>query len=224
MSPLAVVVGVGPGVGLAVARAFAREGHDIAMIGISEEALAPLAATLVSEGVNVATAAVDAGDDGALRAAVTGFGEAAASAGGTIGVLHYNPSLTTMASPLALTPDALVADLRVGVAGLLSAAQAALPFMTAGARVTATGSATADHPWVEAASVGVQKAALRNLVTALDAVLEPHGIRACSVTVKGVLGAGTPFDAAYVADAIVAAAVRDGGDGWTTEVPFHGRT
>ena len=221
--PLAVVVGVGPGVGLAVARAWAARGHDVAMVGRSEESLGRLVTELrddgVASGVQVSSAAVDVADDPGLRSVVAGFGAAA----GRVDVLHYNPSLTTMASPLTLTPEALVHDLRVGVAGLLSAVQAARPFLRPGGRVTATGSGVADQPWVEAASVGVQKAALRNLVTALDAALRPDGVRACSVTVRGVLGPGTPFDPAYVADALVAAAER-ADEEWTTEVAFHGRT
>ena len=66
--------------------------------------------------------------------------------------------------------------------------------MRAGARVTATGSMAADRPWNEAASLGVQKAGLRNLVRSIDTTLEPDGIRAVSVTVNGTLGAGTAFD------------------------------
>ena len=40
----------------------------------------------------------------------------------------------------------------------------------AGARVLVTGSQAADTPWHEAPSLGMQKAAVRNLVTSLDAI------------------------------------------------------
>ena len=43
----------------------------------------------------------------------------------------------------------------------------------------------ADKPWNRAASLGVQKAAVRNLVHSLDTTLKDDGIRAVSVTVRG---------------------------------------
>ena len=54
--------------------------------------------------------------------------------------------------------------------------------------MVATGSMAADQPWHEAASLGVQKAGLRNLVRSLDATLRDDGVRAVSVTVNGTLG------------------------------------
>ena len=93
--------------------------------------------------------------------------------------------------------------------------------MSAGARVTATGSMAADQPWHRAASLGVQKAGLRNLVHSIDATLEPDGIRAVSVTVRGTLGREGPFTPDRVAEAIHAAAHQDVAD-WRTEIPYEG--
>jgi NAD(P)-dependent dehydrogenase (short-subunit alcohol dehydrogenase family) len=79
----------------------------------------------------------------------------------------------------------------------------------------------ADRPWHEAASLGVQKAGLRNLVRSIDATLEPLGIRAVSVTVNGTLAPDTPFAPEHVADAVFAAAVQDP-SAWRAEVSFDG--
>ena len=49
--------------------------------------------------------------------------------------------------------------------------------MRSGGRITATGSMAADKPWNEAASLGVQKAGLRNLIRSIDTTLKPDGIR-----------------------------------------------
>jgi NAD(P)-dependent dehydrogenase (short-subunit alcohol dehydrogenase family) len=100
--------------------------------------------------------------------------------------------------------------------------QAALPFMPPGARVTATGGATADRPWQQAASLGVQKAALRNLVTALDSALSGHGIRAMSLTVAGTVQEGTPFDPLFIADALYEASQTES-EFWASEIRFTGR-
>jgi NAD(P)-dependent dehydrogenase (short-subunit alcohol dehydrogenase family) len=79
----------------------------------------------------------------------------------------------------------------------------------------------ADHPWHEACTLGVQKAALRNLVRSLDATLAPEGIRAMSLTVRGTLAPGTAFSPDRVADAIyTAAGTRD--EDWRDEVVYAG--
>ena len=140
---------------------------------------------------------------------------------GRIDVLHFNPSAFRQKSPMELTPAELAEDVGLGVGALLTAVQAARPFMTAGARVTATGSLAADKPWNEAASLGVQKAGLRNLVHSIDTTLEADGIRAVSVTVRGSLAKEGVFTPDRVAAAIFAAAAQDE-DAWLTEVPYSG--
>jgi NAD(P)-dependent dehydrogenase (short-subunit alcohol dehydrogenase family) len=113
----------------------------------------------------------------------------------------------------------------LGVGALLTAAQAAHPHMGPGGRVTATGSVAADRPSHEAASLGVQKAGLRNLVHSLDATLRPDGIRAVSVTVDGFLAPkepGSPLHPDNVAEAIYAAAHQDEA-GWRSEVVHPAR-
>jgi NAD(P)-dependent dehydrogenase (short-subunit alcohol dehydrogenase family) len=212
-----LVVGAGPGVGGAVARRFGREGYDVALVSRGEEELTRLGEHLQAAGITTGWSALDLTDEAAFRAAVERFG----GFSGRIDVVHFNPSAFRHQDPLHLSPDALLDDVRLGVAGLLTAVQAARPFMSAGARVTATGSMAADKPWHEAASLGVQKAALRNLVRSLDATLRPDGIRAVSVTVNGTLEKGTGFDPDRVADAIYAAAHQDE-HAWRTELPYDG--
>jgi NAD(P)-dependent dehydrogenase (short-subunit alcohol dehydrogenase family) len=97
----------------------------------------------------------------------------------------------------------------LGVGALLTAVQAARPFMGAGGRITATGSIAADRPSHTAASLGVQKAALRNLVQSIDRTLQPDGIRAVSVTVDGVIDRTDPASPLHpdgIAEALFAAA------------------
>ncbi|MGZ4503172.1 MAG: SDR family oxidoreductase [Nocardioidaceae bacterium] len=216
-SPMIVVVGAGPGIGASVARRYAREGYDVALVSRSQERLDVLGAELQAEGTTTGWAALDITDAAALTAAIDRF----AAESGRVDALHFNPSAFTQKNPLSLSPAELLADVHLGVASLLTAVQAARPHMPAGARVTATGSMAADAPWNEAASLGVQKAGLRNLVRSIDTTLAPDGIRAVSVTVNGTLARGTAFDPDRVADAIYAAAHQPE-DGWRTEVPYDG--
>ena len=216
-NPVIVVVGAGPGMGASVARRFGRQGYDVALIGLPADQLDELGKTLQGEGITTGWTAVDVVDQEGMRAAITRFGDHAHR----IDVLHFNPSAFRQKDPLTLAVDELLEDVALGVGGLLTAVQAARPFMSEGARVTATGSMAADEPWHEAASLGVQKAGLRNLVRSLDRTLEPHGIRAVSVTVRGTLKRGTPFDPDLIADAIFAAAHQPE-DSWRAEVPYDG--
>jgi NADP-dependent 3-hydroxy acid dehydrogenase YdfG len=217
-NPVVIVVGAGPGIGAAVARRFGRAGFAPALIARSPDKLEALGKQLQSEGFTTGWTAVDVTDGPALTAAITTFG----GFSGSIGHVHFNPSAFTAKDALALTADELLGDLRLGVASLLTAVQAAHPFMSAGARVTVTGGATADKPWPQAASLGVQKAALRNLVVSLDAALSPGGIRALSLTVAGTVKEGTAFDPAYIADSVYEASQTDS-EFWDTEIRFTGR-
>lgn len=216
-SPVIVVVGAGPGVSGSVARRFAREGYDVGLLGIDQTELDELAETLRDGGVDVETNVVDITDVDACTRAITSAGEYF----GRIDVLHFNPSAFRQKDPLHLTVPELLQDVALGVGALLTAVQAARPFMTPGGRVTVTGSMAADKPWNEAASLGVQKAGVRNLVHSLDTTLEPEGIRAVSVTVRGTLSREGAFTPDRVADAIHAAAFQDEED-WRTEVPYEG--
>ena len=215
--PVIVVVAAGPGVSGSVARRFAREGYDVALLGIDESVLLTLATELEGLGAAVGHAVVDLTDAEATTSAITRFGEHA----DRIDVLHFNPSAFREKDPLELTVPELLDDVALGVGALLTAVQAARPFMSAGGRVTATGSLAADQPWHRAASLGVQKAGLRNLVHSLDATLSPDGVRAVSVTVQGTLEKHGTFTPDRVADAIWDAA-RQAEDGWRTEIPYSG--
>lgn len=215
--PVIVVVGAGPGVSGSVARRFAGEGYDVALLGQDQAALDELAADLEQRGATVGHAVADVTDVAAATAAVRRFGEHT----GRIDVLHFNPSAFREKDPLTLTVPELLEDVALGVGALLTVVQAARPYMSAGARVSVTGSMAADEPWEGAASLGVQKAGVRNLVHSLDKTLREDGIRAVSVTVRGALAREGAFTPDRVADAIWAA-VTTAEDSWRSEVAYSG--
>ncbi|GAA5070846.1 hypothetical protein GCM10023319_01420 [Nocardia iowensis] len=211
-----LVLGAGPGVGLAVARLFARDGYAVSLACRLPEEAAPLAEQLRGEGFDAEGVGVDLSDPAEVTRVVREVGERH----GRIDVLHFNPSIFRQSDPLQLSVSELIEDFTIGAAALLPAVQAALPFFTEGARVLVTGSAAADKPWNQAASLGVQKAAVRNLVTSLDTTLAPKSIRAVAVQINGVLGEGA-FTRERVAEALHAAAIRPLDD-WTPHVSYNG--
>ncbi|MBB6629098.1 SDR family oxidoreductase [Nocardioides sp. KIGAM211] len=214
-TPAIVVVGAGPGVSGSVARLFAAEGYAVGLVGIDAAPLSELEATIAD--VDVRTAIADLTDVESATHAITGLGDHF----GRIDVLHFNPSAFREKDPLELTVAELLQDVALGVGALLTAVQAARPYLSSGARVTVTGSMAADEPWHRAASLGVQKAGVRNLVHSLEATLAPDGIRAVSVTVQGTLAREGAFTPDRVAAAILAASRQDE-DGWRTDVPYAG--
>lgn len=216
-SPIYLILGAGPGLGLAVARRFAQEGYVAVLATRTADDSAPLAATLEAEGHAAEGVGVDLTDPDDVARVVTAVGERH----GRIDVLHFNPSAWREKDPLHLSVPELLEDVALGAGALLPAVQAAKPYLPSGGRVLVTGSAAADKPSAAAASLGVQKAAVRNLVTSLDTTLAPDGIRAVAVQINGVLGKEGPFSPPPIADAMWQAVSRPD-EGWTPQVAYDG--
>lgn len=217
MTGAVIIAGAGPGVSGSLARLFAAEGHRVGLLGVDAARLDELTEEIRGQGGIADSAVVDLTDTDATRAAVSAMAERL----GVIDVLHFNPSAFREKDPLELSPAELLADVALGVGALLTVVQAARPHLRPGSRITVTGSMAADRPWHRAASLGVQKAGVRNLVHSLDATLKDDGIRAVSVTVRGTLSDSGPFTPDNVAHAIRAAVDQDE-DGWQSEVPYAG--
>ena len=215
--PVIVIIGAGPGVSGSVARRFADEGYDVALLGADQQVIDDLVPDLEARGATVGHTVADVTDEQAARDAVRRFGEHT----GHIDVLHFNPSAFREKDPLSLTVSELLEDVALGVGALLTVVQAARPYMSAGGRISVTGSMAADEPWEKAASLGVQKAGVRNLVHSLDKTLKDDGIRAVSVTVRGSLSREGAFTPDRVAEALWAAITTDESE-WRSEVPYSG--
>lgn len=212
--PTLLLAGAGPRLGGAIARRFARDGYDVALLSEHEGSVTALGEALQAEGITTGWAVADVGDSEALRAAVTRFGEHT----GSVDVLVHNVSVWREASTLDLSPCDLLADVHAGAASLLTSARAAVPFMPSGGAVIATGSAAADFPSPGAPTLGVQKAALRALVQAMAPDYAERGIHCATVTINGVLG--TPgFEPERIAD-VYAEVAAEPRDSWRTVIPF----
>lgn len=215
-APVYLVLAAGPGLGLAAARRFASAGYVAVLAGRTAEGTEPLAQQLREEGFTAEAVGIDLMHADALGASVAEVAERH----GRIDVLHFNPSMWREKGPLELTLEELLADVTLGAGALLPALQAAAPAMPAGARVLVTGSAAADEPYPGACSLGVQKAAVRNLVTSIDATMADRGVRAVAVQVNGELGK-PGFAVAQIAEALFAATTRPDA-GWTPHVAYNG--
>ena len=193
-----VVVAAGPGLGRAVARRFAREGAIIGLIARSTDHLAELAAELRAAGATVAAAACDVADPVTLRQAFVTLRELV----GDPTVLVFNASEYVEGRPAEVSYEAFMHGVYVGVGAALVSVQEVVPAMRSAGRGTLllTGSVAAEKPSVSAATVGVAKAALRNLGLSLHKELGPDGIQAVTVTIRGVLQGPNALDVDEIAD------------------------
>lgn len=192
-NPVALIIGMGPGLSAALAQRFAAGGYVIAGFARSPEKSAALAAELAEQGHKLDLRAVDAGDFAALASAVRAVEDQL----GPVEVLIYNAYSATPAAPSQIPLEALVADFRVNVGGALAAAQAVLPAMQARGKgsILLTGGGLALDPtgWLPAASLAVGKAGIRNLAQSLHKEMEGSPIRVGTVTVTGQILPGTPL-------------------------------
>ena len=193
-----VIVGAGPGIGLAVARRFAREGYTLALIARSAEKLGGYVNELDAHYQHVCAFPADAGDPVTLISTLnqikTELGDPA--------VLVHNAAHVHQGLPSAQDTTELNVDFQVNVASALICAQQVLPAMRArqSGTILFTGGGLALNPAPPYAALALTKAALRSLAYSLGAEVEPDGVYVGTVTVAGSVKPGTFFDPDAIAE------------------------
>lgn len=196
MSQSIMIIGAGPGIGQAVAERFGKAGWTIVLAGRTAARLEALAAALSGQGITAHAVTVDAADPSALRAAIA---EAERLTGGLTAV-HYNAAVVRQQDLFSMTDAEVVGDLATNVAGGLHAIRAAVDrFGTRGGTILVTGGGLGVTPHADYASLGVGKAALRNIVQALAEPLAARNIRIAIATVATLVAPGS-VEASDVAD------------------------
>jgi short-subunit dehydrogenase len=194
----AIIIGAGPGLGLALAEKFGQKGFSIALLARNEENLSVFTKTLEKQEVSVSTHAVDVSDFKALRQTLRGIAQKE-----TVEVVIYNAVKKQFNSPLQLDVEEMVDAYRMDVAAALLSVQTILPFMQENDRGTFlfTGGGAALHPWMQAPTISIAKAGIRSLAFMLAEELQESPIQVGTVTIFGTIKEGTAFDPHKVADA-----------------------
>jgi short-subunit dehydrogenase len=213
-----LLVGAGPGLGLAVARRFAVAGYRVTLVARSTDGLRDLADALADTGASISTVAADASDPEGLGARMREL----YIGNGAPGVIIYNAVMGAPDRLLSSSVAHLQAAYSVDVIGAIVVAQIAAPAMRAAGfgTIIVTAGGFADHPIPALATVSLGKAALRSAATMLGADLEKDGIRVATLTIAGQIVEGTSFDPERIAERYWEVVHADGP--WQAEFRFTG--
>jgi NAD(P)-dependent dehydrogenase (short-subunit alcohol dehydrogenase family) len=198
MSKTIVVCGHGPGISDAVARKFGREGFQVAIVARSKERLEQAAKALTSAGIKAQAFPCDLGNPEAVDEML----QQVRGSLGSITVLHWN-AYTGGAGDLVTAPlEELRRVVDVGVFGLISSVQDAMPDLkaNAGAVLVTNGGfgffdPRADEAGVKFGAMGlsVANSARHKVVRLLNLRLAREGVYVGEVMINGMVK-GTAFD------------------------------
>jgi NAD(P)-dependent dehydrogenase (short-subunit alcohol dehydrogenase family) len=180
--PVAVVTGVGPGLGAALVRRFAPA-YAVAMLARKAEYLQALADEMQHSGATVLALRCDVSD----RAQITEAFRTIRRDLGDPDVLLYNAGSGTFGTITEVTPEQYEADWRVNALGAFVAAQEVAPGMLARGRGTMlfTGATAGVKAGPRSVAFGPAKFALRGFAQALARDLGPQGIHVAWINVDG---------------------------------------
>ena len=179
---IAAVLGVGPGLGAALARRFAQ-GYTVAITARTVEYLHSLAGEIRAAGGQVLEVPADVGDRAQVEAAFKVIREQL----GPPEVLLYNASSSTWGTITEITPEQYEQAWRVNAYGAFVSAQAVAPDMIARGRgvMLFTGATSGVKAGPKSVAFGPAKFALRGLAQSLARDLGPKGIHVAWINVDG---------------------------------------
>lgn len=182
---VAVVVGVGPGLGAAAAERFARGGFAVALMARSEASLTPVERAIAKTGGNALSVPADATDPTALGAAFARVRERL----GAVEVLVYNAGNMYLGGALDTDVAAFEQCWRVGCLGAFVAAREVLPAMLERERGTIlfTGATASLRGGPRFAAFAAAKFALRALAQSLAREFGPRGIHVAHAVIDGAI-------------------------------------
>jgi NAD(P)-dependent dehydrogenase (short-subunit alcohol dehydrogenase family) len=186
--PTLAIVGAGPGMGLAIARTFGKNGFNVALLAREQAKLDKLVAELANEGIMAAGFPADVADRPSLIAALAAVKERF----GPVDVLEFSPANRSLpvAGPVDVTVENLQPQIDFYIYGALTAVQQVLPEMLArgsGTLLFTTG-ASSVYPNPMMGNIGIATAGLRNWVHALHGALAERGVQVGHVAINAWIG------------------------------------
>jgi NAD(P)-dependent dehydrogenase (short-subunit alcohol dehydrogenase family) len=185
---VATVIGVGPGLGAALARRFATE-YSVALVARSEEKLAEFTKEISAAGGTSLAVPADVSKEHEITSA---FERIRRELGDT-DVLLYNAAMRPFGTLMDTKPSTFENTWRVATFGAFLAAQQVVPAMLRKGRgvILFTGATAGVKPFATSAAFGPAKFAMRGLAHVIARDLGPKGIHVAWINVDGAID--TPF-------------------------------
>lgn len=180
--PVAVITGVGPGLGAALARRFAK-GYAVAINARKPDFIRSVAADIRSAGGHALEVPADIGDPAQVAAMFKTIRERL----GAPEVLLYNAGSGSWGTIVDITPAQYESDWRVNALGAFVSAKEVAPDMIARGRgvMLFTGATAGVKAGPKSVSFGPAKFAMRGLAQSLARDLGPKGIHVAWINVDG---------------------------------------
>jgi NAD(P)-dependent dehydrogenase (short-subunit alcohol dehydrogenase family) len=180
-NPVAVITGVGPGTGAAIARRFSLGGYAVAMLARTRERLSALERELP----NAKGYTCDVTDEAQLDRSI----EAICTDLGSPEVLVHNAVGGAFGNFMEIDPEALNRNFQVNTMALLRLARRVAPAMIAAGKgaIIASGNTSALRGKASFAGFAPTKAAQRILAESIARELGPKGIHVAYVLIDAVI-------------------------------------
>lgn len=180
--PVAAVVGVGAGLGAALARRFAAA-YTVALVARDSEKLEKFADDIKAAQGRAIVVPADVSKASEIESAFARIREDA----GEIDVLLYNAAMRPFGRLMETKPSTFETTWRVGAFGAFLCAQAVVPGMLERSRgvILFTGATAGVRPFPTSAAFGPAKFALRGLAQVMARDLGPQGIHVAYINVDG---------------------------------------
>src|SRR6516225_7836092 len=180
-NPVALVSGVGPGTGAAIARRFAQGGYQVAMLARNSTRLQALEREIASSRAYPCDVTDEARLDATIAAVRRDLGEPR--------VLVHNAVGGAFGNFLEIEPAVLNQNFQVNTMGLLYLARRLAPAMVAAGdgAIVATGNTSAQRGKASFAGFAPTKAAQRILAESMARELGPKGVHVAYIVIDAVI-------------------------------------
>lgn len=197
MRKTVIIIGVGPGLGQAIAKRFGKENYFVILVARNQQSLLKLSDELNELNIENTFMVADVSDEKEFAKAIEGV----KSEFGTPDVVVYNVGITAP-DPENLTIEELIHHFKTDVAGAYTAIKvfADEKFAEKKDAILLTGGGLALYPADGFVPLSIDKAALRALAYIYNAKLKDKGIFVGTVTVCGTINGNQYFSSDNIAE------------------------
>ncbi len=226
----AIIAGVGPGTGAALARAFAKEGYAVGLLSRRAESSEPVATEIAGAGGKAIFVPTDVTNREGVISAVAAIRKEL----GPITALAHNASGYGRGAILELDPEQVRLSFETNVMGALYLAQAVIPDMLKAGHgfISLTGATAALRGRAGYAPLAIAKSGLRMLGQSLAREFHPKGIHVVHLIIDGQIdnprlrgrepgrSADTVIPPSAIAAAVIAC-LRQPRTAWSQEIDLR---